>query len=220
MPRRRCFDPTHTRRDAKNRCLVCQDARKSAAQKARKAARRAERGEVLLLPTSASYRSAVVAAAWVTRRAKYGASGMSAEGLAAQQATQRRRRRGWCKRGHRLTPDNVLRTSRGRTCRACNIARSRRRHQQQRLSSRPAWVEVRGVRMSVEAHDAACLAEGRALWTRMLNAHPDRGGTQRKFEAARRRWDRWLATETAWYAAAGVPLPDGLRRRSDERQAA
>lgn len=177
---------------------------------------------MLLVPAGASYRSAAVRAGWQTRRHRYGTRGISEEAVevvAGALARQRHKRKTTCLRGHAMTPDNVLKAGKGRQCRACNRLRSKARRQrltQAQAGGRPEWVTVGTARVHLATHDAFVIAQGRPLWTRMLDAHPDRGGTQRKFEAARRQWDRWLAQETAWYAAAGVPLPEGLKRRTDD----
>lgn len=208
-----CVDPAHTQRGAGGQCLVCKGQR----QRERQAARRTARGEVLLLPPGKTYQSAAMSQAWETRRARYGPRGVSDDGEARMVSAlerQRHPRSVRCKRGHLLTPENVSQGGKGRMCRRCNIERARAWRARQR-SVRPEWVVVGKVRVNLAAHDAFYLDRARRLYAAMLAEHPDRhpggrGGATR-FIQARRRWDAFYAAEQAWYAAAGVDMPEGVR---------
>lgn len=152
--------------------------------------------------------------AWITRREQYGASGLSARGVSQIAALNRRRRvRGYglkthCKRGHAFTDANTLVSAGVRYCRACKALRER---------GRPLWVAVAGARVSLAAHDAYYLRERQRLRDVMVAAHPDKGGTSKRFLAARAAYEAWMAREAVWYAAVSVAPP--TRRRDVLAQA-
>lgn len=156
---------------------------------------------------------------WADARRKHGDKGYSAEEI------ELRRQRGrvigrlatpslrtHCKkRGHPLTAGNVVVQGGKRLCRACREIRQR---------GRPAWLDVKGVRVSIEAHDAYFLARWKALRSVMVAAHPDKGGTSRKFRKAKQALDAFMDAERMWYAAVQLDPPiSGHRRRSESAEA-
>lgn len=104
------------------------------------------------------------------RKDRYGPTGLSVEGLARVVETTRRRVRplnAMCRWGHRYTPQNTYidPTRKQRQCRACLTVRRHRRR----------WARLQQTKLD-------------ALKKAMLAAHPDAGGTARRFIAARRRY--------------------------------
>jgi hypothetical protein len=217
-----CADVTHTRKPGTRRCVTCQTAR----QRQQRARRRAAQGEVLLMAEGVTAHQAGALRMWERRRQTYGPSGASPDAVArnvehAATLAQRRRRRTACVNGHALTIANVEITAHGRTCRICRAHRLEQRRMRRRGPDyRPTWAETQGGRVNVAVHDAWCQQTGAGLWAEMRAAHPDVGGTAAQFRDARKRWTRFLAQETAWYAAAGVPMPDVKRDTVAREQAA
>lgn len=198
-----------------------------ARQRVRRAADLAATGEVLLVPAGVTAHQVGAKRMWARRRETYGPAGLPAEtsarfAEAAATLAQRRRRRRTCKNGHALTIANVEVTDQGRCCRICRAHRRERRRMQHQAGTdyRPTWAETQGGRVNVAVHDAWCQQAGERLWSALRVAHPDAGGTNAKFRDARKRWGKFLAQETAWYAEAGVPLPDVKRDRVARKQAA
>jgi len=161
-----------------------------------------------------SDRTTAAKRAWVTRRERYGDNGFTDDGVERQRQSIARlsvvqRTQTHCKRGHAFTQANtyVFRRANGSTsriCRACVAERQR---------GRPTWIERHGVRISLLAHDQFYLRELRRLTEAMIAAHPDKGGTSRKFIDARKAIERFKATEATWYAAYGVSAPSTKRQQ-------
>lgn len=154
---------------------------------------------------------------WARRRLRYGDHGVSPQGIArlrvAGQRTQHaaalaRRNATHCKRGHRFTSTNTYYwpSRRGyRLCRACTIARKRRARSK---NSRPiACIAPDGTKIYILPHDRYYHREVQRLKTRMMNAHPDRGGTVRRFERAMQALKQFKAREAAWYAEFNLLPP-------------
>jgi hypothetical protein len=200
---RKCTDPTHVQRRNGKGCATCE----LAAQRARR--RRVRDGEIAITGDKGHQR------AWITRRARYGKSGYTPQGLAsvttqfAVAALQgnANAQKTHCKRGHPFTPQNTLRTTQGRVCRACKALRER---------GRPTWVDHQGVRVSIAAHDTFYRARHAQLRQAMVVAHPDAGGTAKRFIAARKAQQAFEAEEQRWYAVYGLKPPT---RRSRRRRA-
>lgn len=111
-----------------------------------------------------------------------------------------------CKRGHAFTPENTYvfhnrKTGwRVRHCRQCTRLR-------QGLTARPMWVELNGVRISIRVHDRWYRAQLRRLRRQMIAAHPDKGGTTRRFDQALKQLARFKASEQEWYRRVTLMPP-------------
>lgn len=150
--------------------------------------------------------------AWVRRKEKWGEVGMPAETAekVAQQTSDRLRRDGHhmakkthCVRGHRFR-EGSYRLYRGRRiCLEC--------------SRRPKWVVHEGVKTNLRLKDKFFRIHYRSLKIDLINAHPDKGGTDRKFQNVQRKLDFFLARERRWYKEANVPMPSLKIRMSSGR---
>jgi hypothetical protein len=152
-------------------------------------------------------RSAAMRQVWEQRRQNYGPSGLTAKGKQAIDRMWARRRRKFCRRGHRLTPENYpfykRRDGVYRRCRQCfNDWRRRSRR------PRPEWVTVGDGRVNVAAHDAYFL-QTQTYFRRLLRAtHPDTGGRNKfLFERALSRFRTFLKREKKWYRHVQLSLP-------------
>lgn len=209
-PRRRgptCTDRSHRRVPGTNTCLVCRANR----QRQRVAEKRAARGEVLLQRPGMSAHRAGALAMWERRRKVYGPTGARppAERPKVWRATPAHPRKTHCTRGHPLDAANTT-THRYRHTvrRRCVTCARLKRHGVER----PPMVMVGTVRVSVAAHDAWCVQEGRRLFADVAAAHPDRPrGSAAKFRAAMKRWRRFVAEQEEWYRLAALPLPAGMK---------
>lgn len=168
-----------------------------------------------LIPYGVTRRSWMARVAAMTKREKNGGAQTSGDEFGRRQRLARlnaKRRTGTrkalCVRGHAMTKDNTYwyRVKRGRQagmlrrmCRACVLVRTGRR---------PPFVEMDGVKVSVRAHDRWFLRERKKLLKVVVDAHPDKGGTSRKFIAARKALDAFVAEEQRWYARLGLSVPD------------
>jgi biotin operon repressor len=69
----------------------------------------------------------------------------------------------------------------------------------------PGWVDL------IAVHDAEHL-RAKAEWRQTLaQSHPDAGGSELRFRIIQKSRERWLASETEWYAKRGLPLPEPYR---------
>jgi hypothetical protein len=234
-PRQECCKRGHRIADhayvfpsGRRSCRLCRlvwkrarNARMSAEHQARREAKRLAQMPTLPDVHGEGRRQRAARLAWARRRAKYGPSGMSLDALARSRAnghrlivhTHRVKRplSPTCRRGHRLAGPNLRiyffrdkrngRQYRQRRCGQCERLRSR---------GRPEWIEHGGVRVSLMAHDAWFVQQEAALRAAMIAAHPDKGGTARKFMTARTALGRFYGRETAWYAEYGF-TPPGTR---------
>jgi hypothetical protein len=149
---------------------------------------------------------------WAGQRAIHGDKGYSQTTL--DKIKQRLRKvhaaariRTHCAKGHAFTVKNVWLDKRNnRHCKICKNLRH---------GGRPRWIEVDGVRTSIEAHDKYFFTVRKKLYKAMADVHPDKGGTSRKFREAKKVFDRFLTTETAWYAQHSLTLPSRFKRKGD-----
>lgn len=153
---------------------------------------------------------------WVTRREKYGNRGISQEAAehVREVLTRPRKRAKKCKRGHWLTPDNILMGGKGRMCRQCNLERSRKRAEFLRnMRKRPEWVTVNKTKINVAVHDAWVIEEGKRLLNEVVRLHPDKNPrvrTRSEFIKAQKKWKTFLEKEKKWYKEVNLPFPKGL----------
>ena len=192
------------RADGRQQCRLCRAASNR---------RRQQRPGLAIAGESTAVRRA--RRAWITKRERYGESGMSAAARAKMQivgrlsSTATRPPLSRCKRGHELTPDNLYWYGRRRWCKKC--ARLRQR-------GRPEWIETDRGRVSLIAHDRFYVSEFRRLKFAMIAAHPDAGGRSTMFIKAKKAFDRFREEQAEWYAAAKwrpprVPAGGWTRRR-------
>jgi len=133
---------------------------------------------VALVPSGLSWRQRQARLSWAIRHERYGSSGMTPAALARLKAAQPRlaeaRRKvpkiPKCHRGHRFTTKNTRVYNGKRYCKACAILRA---HRERRKLAWKAHIQ----RLKME----------------MIQAHPDKGGSERAFHLARRRLQRALA---------------------------
>lgn len=77
---------------------------------------------------------------------------------------------------------------------------------------RPASVPYRGGTVYISVHDQMYLARMANWKFRLAQAHPDKGGTSKKFIYLMHLRDRWLEEEEAWYAQYGLKPPSSIKR--------
>lgn len=169
------------------------------------------RAEVPVVRAGESVRSAATRAAWVVRKARHGARGTGKPYSAERRAKiAQANTKTHCWRGHPLSGANLYHSPGAgkRQCLACIRLRARGT-----ATTRPEWAIVGKVRVSVVAHDAWCVQEGRRLFADVSAAHPDRPrGSATRFRAAMKRWRRFVAEQEAWYRQAALPLPEGIKK--------
>jgi biotin operon repressor len=69
----------------------------------------------------------------------------------------------------------------------------------------PGWVDL------IAVHDAEHL-RAKAEWRQTLaQSHPDAGGSDLRFRITQKAREKWLKSETEWYAKRGLPLPEPYR---------
>jgi hypothetical protein len=167
----------------------------------------------MLIPAGETTMNVRARKAWATKRERYGPSGTSpelsrrlAEALRQQPWHWERAHQTLCQRGHVIlgrAPDGR------RYCTECIKLRRR--------GGRPEWVQHGEVRISIAAHDAYYLRTLSILRHRMLAAHPDKGGTTKRFIDARKRHDVFIQSEAMWYRGHGLKPPG---RQVAQRQVA
>ncbi len=157
---------------------------------------------------------------WATRRSRYGSAGMSAEALARIRENGRRcirfatrvkqRLSPTCRRGHSLSGSNLriygfvqrikgrVYVSRKRHCLACEKLRS--------SNFRPEVVAL---------HDKYYLSTYRRLREQMIAAHPDKGGTSRRFDRARKALKSFEMKEQTWYTQHSMKPPSIKHRKAE-----
>lgn len=86
----------------------------------------------------------------------------------------------------------------------------------QRFGDRPTVVEKDGWKISLSVHDAAYMAASRVFKRRLMESHPDAGGSHGAFNEAKRSYEAWKAREAKWYETHGQTPPDTRRRSNDE----
>jgi hypothetical protein len=143
---------------------------------------------------------------WANARKKNGPSGYSKEELERRKELGRlngpkaNNRLSHCRKlGHPMVGHNVINRKDGsRICRACQDIREH---------GRPEWVEVKGSRISIKAHDAFAMTMYQSLRSAMIAAHPDAGGTHSRFLKARTKINQFVEREQEWYATVHLPVP-------------
>lgn len=132
----------------------------------------------MTLWTGESMRQIAARKAWATRRDRYGASGMAPETCARMSAAARQRvltkgnqhsKKPKCRHGHSLT-DAYQYVRHGRVQRQCRLC-----------------VQLCSIRRRTARRQRVHLA---ALRQAMILAHPDHGGTARKFREAYRAYQQ------------------------------
>lgn len=79
--------------------------------------------------------------------------------------------------------------------------------------TRKGLVEFRGGFVDRAVHDAFCITEHAHLRGVMIAAHPDKGGTSRRFIVARKALLAFEDAERRWYAQYGLTVPACLERK-------
>lgn len=72
---------------------------------------------------------------------------------------------------------------------------------------RPPFVTVHGGVVCISQHDAAYKARRDALKKQLAAAHPDRGGSEKKFHSLSKYFKKWQLSEEKWYAHYGLTPP-------------
>ena len=72
-------------------------------------------------------------------------------------------------------------------------------------------MEVDGWVVDLTVHDTYYLNKKREWKRKLVEAHPDRGGSPRLFRATERRRKAWQAEEWVYYLELGVDPPDGKK---------
>ena len=165
---------------------------------------------------------------WATRREKHGRSGFTP---AALEALRTRRKYGThlksvCKRGHRFTDKSTRWRTRRRKdngefykTRECSICERERNIRRRRAQQRPHTIMHENVQINIRVHDDFVQRRWRLLRKRRLAAHPDAGGTSRKFRLATEELEKFMQIEAAWYQQYGLTLPKLVWSKSREKAA-
>lgn len=137
-----------------------------------------------------------------------------------------------CVRGHRRSPENLLKSGACRLCRKIwekehrGAAYHRERYSKKRAAAqkliplkkkptkqRRRKIKFRGGTIDIGRRDAFHRQQRYELRRRAAAAHPDAGGTSAKFRKAMETYRKFLESEKEWYATYGLqpPLLSGLR---------
>jgi len=162
-----------------------------------------------LVPAGLSARQYGAKIAWARRRAKYGENGLTPLGKEKLSRLWGRMahwssKKTHCKQGHpfsktntKLMPGKKPGTFR-RRCIACDSQRNRKR---------PRWAMIGNARVCIFAHDKFYERSVHRLRKLRSAAHPDCGGTTKKFQAAWTTLKEFIDLEVQWYKQFNLAPP-------------